>query len=88
MDEAADILPWTAANYGRVDKSVALGLKARLALYAGSWCKFGFGMDGEKDQAKATEYFKIAAAASKKVIDEVDVIWLLIMQICLHGQDN
>ena len=27
-------------------------------------------MDGEKDQAKATEYFKIAAAASKKVIDE------------------
>ena len=70
LDEAADILPWTAANYGRADKSVALGLKARLALYAGSWCKFGFGMDGEKDQAKATEYFKIAAAASKKVIDE------------------
>src|SRR5690606_12191058 len=39
LDEAAEILPWTASEWGRVDRSVALGLKSRLALYAGSWSK-------------------------------------------------
>ncbi len=70
LDEAAESLPWQASEWGRVDKSTALGLKARLALYAGSWCKFGFGRDGVKDEAKATEYFTIAANAAKKVMDE------------------
>ena len=70
LDEAAAVLPWTTSEWGRVDKSVALGLKARLALYAGSWCKFGFGKDGTKDEAKATNYFTIAATAAKKVMDE------------------
>lgn len=70
LDDAASILPWTASEWGRVDKSVALGLKARIALYAGSWCKFGYGKDGQKDEAKATQYFTIASAAAKKVMDE------------------
>lgn len=70
LDEAAVSLPWIATEFGRVDKSVAYGLKARIALYAGSWSKFGFGRDAVKDQAKATQYFKIAAESAKKVMDE------------------
>lgn len=70
LDEATTSLPWIATEFGRVDKSVAYGLKARIALYAGSWSKFGFGKDAIKDQAKATAYFKIAADAAKKIMDE------------------
>ncbi|MGV3706256.1 MAG: RagB/SusD family nutrient uptake outer membrane protein [Arcticibacter sp.] len=70
LDEAAAILPWKAAEWGRVDRSVALGLKSRMALYAGSWSKFGYGMDGVKDAAQAEKYFGIAAAAAKRVMDE------------------
>lgn len=70
LDEAAAVLPWKAAEWGRVDKSVALGLKSRLALYSGSWNKFGYGMDGVKDAAQADKYFAIAAAAAKRVMDE------------------
>lgn len=70
LDDAAAVLPWTASEWGRVDKSVALGLKSRIALYAGSWSKFGFGKDAEKDQALATKYFNVAAAAAKRVINE------------------
>lgn len=70
LDDAAAVLPWTASEWGRVDKSVALGLKSRIALYAGSWYKFGYGMDGAKDESKAQAYFSIAADAAKKVMDE------------------
>ncbi len=70
LDEAAEILPWTASDWGRVDKSVAFRLKARLALYAGSWSKFGYGMDAIKNEENAERYFRIAAAAAKKVMDE------------------
>jgi hypothetical protein len=70
LNDAATILPWSASEWGRVDKSVALGLKARIALYAGSWCKFGYGRDGVKDEAKSTTYFTEAAEAAKKVMDE------------------
>lgn len=70
LDEATVQLPWIATEFGRVDKSVAYGLKARIALYAASWNKFGFGRDAVKDQAKATEYFRISANAAKKVMDE------------------
>lgn len=70
LDAAAEILPWTASEWGRVDKSVALGLKARIGLYAGSWCKFGFGRDGVTDDAKAKQYFTAAAEAAKRVINE------------------
>lgn len=70
LDDAAVNLPWIATEFGRVDKSVAFGLKARIALYAASWNKFGFGRDAVKDQTKATEYFRIAADAAKRVMDE------------------
>lgn len=70
LDEAAITLPWNATEWGRVDKSVALGLKARIALYAGSWCKFGFGRDGIQDAENAKRYFTLSAEAAKKVINE------------------
>ncbi len=70
LDDAASKLSWQASEWGRVDKSVALGLKARLALYAGSWCKFGFGMNAVKDADSATKYFQISAEAAKQVINE------------------
>ena len=70
LDDASVNLPWIATEFGRVDKSVAFGLKARIALYAASWSKFGFGRDAVKDQTKATEYYRISAVASKKVMDE------------------
>lgn len=70
LDDAAINLPWVATEFGRVDKSVAFGLKARIALYAASWNKFGFGRDAVKDQAKATQYFRIAVDASKRIMDE------------------
>jgi hypothetical protein len=70
LDKATANLPWVATEWGRVDKSVAFGLKARIALYAGSWNKFGFGVKAIKNPAKADQYFKIAAESSKKVIDE------------------
>lgn len=60
MDEAAADLPWIAADRGRVDKAVAMGLKARAALLGGS---LNYGNKGD-------EYFKIAAAASKSVIGQ------------------
>ena len=70
LDDATLNLPWQATEFGRVDKSVAYGLKARIALYAASWNKFGFGKDAAVDQTKATAYFRIAADAAKKVMDE------------------
>ncbi|MGE6218294.1 RagB/SusD family nutrient uptake outer membrane protein [Nubsella zeaxanthinifaciens] len=70
LDDAATNLPWIATEWGRVDKSVALGLKARIALYAASWNKFGFGKDAVKDPQKATEFFRIAATAAKRIMDE------------------
>lgn len=70
LDDAASYLPWQATEMGRVDKTFALGLKSRMALYAGSWCKEGHGKSAVKDEAKAREYFTIAAEAANKVITE------------------
>ena len=61
LEEASARLPWQTNELGRIDKSYALGLKARIALYAGSWYKEGFGKNGTKDAAKAAIYFDIAA---------------------------
>jgi len=70
LEEASTQLPWQATEFGRIDKSYALGLKARMALYAGSWCKEGFGQKGTKDAAKAAYYFDIAAQTSRRIIQE------------------
>lgn len=71
LEEASTILPfWQTKEQGRMDRSYALGLKARIALYAGSWYKEGFGQAGLKDAAKAAKYFDIAAKASQQIINE------------------
>ncbi|QBN17401.1 RagB/SusD family nutrient uptake outer membrane protein [Flavobacterium nackdongense] len=70
LDDASAFLPWQTNELGRVDKSFALGLKARIALYAGSWHKEGFGKSGIKDAAKAAVYFDIAAKTAQKIIAE------------------
>jgi starch-binding outer membrane protein, SusD/RagB family len=70
LDEASAFLPWQTNELGRVDKSFAQGLKARIALYAGSWHKEGFGKAGTKDAAKAAVYFDIAAKTAQKIITE------------------
>jgi len=60
MDAAGEDLPWIAAERGRVDKAVAMGLKARAALLGGSLDYGG----------KAAQYFGIAANAAKSVIGQ------------------
>ncbi len=70
LDDAAAYLPWVSGEQGRIDKSTALGIKSRMALYAGSWSKFGHGMDGEMNAEKAPVYFRAAADAANRVITE------------------
>ncbi|GBU08758.1 glycan metabolism protein RagB [Bacteroidales bacterium] len=70
LEDASTYLPWQATELGRADKTYALGLKARIALYAGSWCKEGFGESGQKNPEKAKEYFEIAAKTADRIILE------------------
>jgi len=60
LNDAADYLPWTATERGRVDKAVAYGLIARIGLFGGSF----------NVNDKASEYFRVAADAAGKVIGE------------------
>lgn len=59
LDLASADLPWKSTEWGRVDRSVAQGLKARYALLAGSL------NIGEK----GSDYLKIARDAAKSVMD-------------------
>ncbi|MEG0949513.1 MAG: RagB/SusD family nutrient uptake outer membrane protein [Bacteroidales bacterium] len=70
LEDASTYMPWVQTEMGRVDKSVALGIKSRLALYAGSWCKFGHGKDAIKDEPKGLVYFAVAADAADRVINQ------------------
>lgn len=67
LDEASVYLPWQAKQMGRIDRTFAQGLKARMALYAGSWSKEGFGKKGDKDLVSAEKYFRVAADATNKI---------------------
>lgn len=58
LNDAAEYLPWTATERGRVDKAVAYGLISRIGLLGGS-----FNVDN-----KGSLYFKKAAEAAGKVI--------------------
>ena len=63
LEDAATYLPWTytgQSDWGRVDRSFALGLKARLALNAGSL----------NVNNNAALYFNIAQDAANRVITE------------------
>lgn len=58
LNTHAEDLPWVATERGRVDRSVAYGLIARMALFAGS-----FDVKGE-----GQKYFKISADAANQII--------------------
>lgn len=60
LEQAAQVLPWTASERGRVDKAVAYGLKARVGLLGGSL------NIGEK----GADYFRTSADAAKQVIGQ------------------
>jgi hypothetical protein len=63
LEDAAKYLPWrhtAPEDWGRADRSFAIGLKARLALNAGS-----LNVNGE-----GQKYFEIARDAAKQVMDE------------------
>jgi hypothetical protein len=63
LENAAKYLPWrytAPEDWGRTDRSFALGLKARIALNAGG---LNVGGEGQK-------YFEIARDAAKQVMDE------------------
>ena len=60
LESAAADLQWIASERGRVDKAVALGLRARAALLGGS---LNYG-------GKGADYFRIAAEAANTVIGE------------------
>ena len=60
MDACLNDLPWLADSRGRVDRAVAYGIKARLALLAGSL----------NYNNKGADYYKIAAEAAKQVIGQ------------------
>lgn len=59
LDEAAEYLPWTPAQRGRITKAFAYGLAARASLFAAG---YDFG-------GKSADYYKLAADYAKKVID-------------------
>src|SRR5690625_7271435 len=64
--EAAALVPdtWSATDYGRASKGVALAYQARANLYEASWQKYH-----EGNQSRANELFQAAANAAQGVID-------------------
>lgn len=60
LNDWAEYLPWMREQAGRVNRGFAYGMIARMGLFGGSLNLGGKGAD----------FFKAAAAASKKVIDE------------------
>lgn len=54
----------------RVHRSVALALKARIALYEGTWEKYHAGTPFEAPNGNPAKYLQQAAAAAKTIMDE------------------
>ncbi|MFR9669404.1 MAG: RagB/SusD family nutrient uptake outer membrane protein [Rikenellaceae bacterium] len=69
LDMAASLLPETSYERGIVNKYVALSLKARIALFEGTWQKFHDTDMGGGNSAKSTEYLTAAKAAALAVIN-------------------
>ncbi len=69
--EAADGLPDTPAEAGRVTKSAALALLSRIALYEGTWQKFhNGGKDATANEPRVNQLLTQARKAAKQVIDD------------------
>lgn len=64
LQKAADLLPDTPSQDGRVCKQTANALLSRVALYEGSWQKYH-----KKNTSEAKQLFATAASAAKLVMD-------------------
>jgi hypothetical protein len=64
LQEAAQLLPETPAEEGRLGKDAAYALLSRVALYEGTWQKFH-----NNNAQRATELLTIAKNAAKQVMD-------------------
>lgn len=69
LQEAAELLPETSSETGRLNKYIALSMLSRVALYEGTWQKFHTGgMDATGNTALSTELLTIARDAADEVI--------------------
>ncbi|MBE0674622.1 MAG: RagB/SusD family nutrient uptake outer membrane protein, partial [Bacteroidales bacterium] len=69
-DKAETLLDGKTLAYGRATKWVALGLKSRAMMYAGSIGEFGvMQLDGLLGINNADKYWQLSYDASKKIID-------------------
>ena len=64
LKKAAELLPDTPAEEGRLGKDAAYAMLSRVALYEGTWQKFH-----HNNGARASELLNIAKDAAKQVID-------------------
>ena len=64
LQKAAELLPETAGEEGRLTKDAAYAMLSRVALYEGTWQKFH-----NSNSSRATELLTIAKNAAKQVID-------------------
>lgn len=70
LKEAADGLPETASEEGRLTKYAALAMLSRVALYEGTWQKFHTnGKDANSNTERSTALLTIARDAAKDVIE-------------------
>ncbi|MBQ8673911.1 MAG: RagB/SusD family nutrient uptake outer membrane protein [Bacteroides sp.] len=70
LEEAAEGLPETSSEAGRLNKYVALALKARVALYEGTWQKFHTnGMNATSNTERSTALLTEARDAAKAVMN-------------------
>ena len=69
LQEAAETLPETSTETGRLNKYIALSMLSRVALYEGTWQKFHTGgKDAVTNTARSTELLTIAKNAADEVI--------------------
>lgn len=70
LKEAADGLPETASEEGRLTKYAALAMLSRVALYEGTWQKFHTnGKDATSNTERSTALLTIARDAARDVIE-------------------
>lgn len=69
LEEAAELLPETASEAGRLTRYAALAMLSRVALYEGTWQKFHTGgADATANTARSTELLTLAKQAAEQVI--------------------
>lgn len=70
LQEAAEGLPDTPTEAGRLGKDAAYAMLSRVALYEGTWQKFHTnGAEATSNTTRSTELLQIAKDAAKKVMD-------------------